>query len=334
MLIKNKMGKKIFIQHVSHRFLSPFFYNEYVSPIISKKNIWPFYYKKNGSIEENHGYKKWIKAYKEMYSKDIFLNLTLKNADFVIINIEGTVHHQSLLGHQMLAIGKLAFEFGKKVYWVNFSTQSENETILKDALYGAQKIATREVRSYSYLKSLGINVTQAFDTAVLADYNNEVRTFNNRHKEEYCLFTGSNIKKYNLLEIASVVKENGYEPIYLPLGLNDFNELKSIKDNNIKHLNFNDFTYNNINEVINKSKFIVSGRHHLNIFSLLANKPFIPLKSNTWKIEGVCEMLDYKSDFEMNLSNRIISLMKSYSFIEESFKESVPKLKKLSSNNL
>jgi hypothetical protein len=27
MLIKNKMGKKIFIQHVSHRFLSPFFYN-------------------------------------------------------------------------------------------------------------------------------------------------------------------------------------------------------------------------------------------------------------------------------------------------------------------
>ena len=59
-----------------------------------------------------------------------------------------------------------------------------------------------------------------------------------------------------------------------------------------------------IKGILEKSKFVVSGRHHLNVFSLLANKPFITFESNTWKIEGVCEMLDYNSNFEMDLSKK------------------------------
>lgn len=46
-------------------------------------------------------------------------------------------------------------------------------------------------------------------------------------------------------------------------------------------------------EYLKKVKLVVSGRHHMIIFALMARTPFIPLSSNTWKIEGLCELFGW-----------------------------------------
>lgn len=335
-LIRDKIDKKAYIQHVSHRFLSPFFYKAYSfnQPSFKKNKLGFIVSKRNNLEKPDSTYNRWLKALNEMASKDVFLNLTLKNSDVIIINVEGSVHNQGVLGHQMLAIGKLAVKLGKLVYWVNFSTQNENNDILKDALSGAEKVAVRELCSYNYLKSLGIDVIQAFDTAVLAGYNGKEKERHVIEDENFCLFTGSNIKKNNLIDTARSIKAKGIEPYYLPLGLNDYEDYKIIKSNNIKSFDFNFFSYRDLCLIINQSKFVVSGRHHMNIFSLLAEKPFIPFRSNTWKIEGVCEMIDYDCNFEENLLDRINILINSYDIFKEKLEKAIPEVKFLSKNNL
>ena len=74
------------------------------------------------------------------------------------------------------------------------------------------------------------------------------------------------------------------------MGLNDYEDLKLIQNNNINHFNYCDVEFIDIVVILENSNFIVSGRHHLNVFSLLAKKPFIPFESNTWKIKGLCEL--------------------------------------------
>ncbi len=39
--------------------------------------------------------------------------------------------------------------------------------------------------------------------------------------------------------------------------------------------------------------FALSGRHHVNVFLTRAGVPFLPLPSNTWKIEATLELIGY-----------------------------------------
>ena len=214
-LIKERKGNDVIIQHISHRFLSPYFHKNLLGIEIEKATVFS---KKRYSIQVEKSYEKWEQAYTSMFKKDVFLQLTLKHADTVVVNVEGTIHHTAILGLQMLAIGKMASELSKNVYWVNFSTQKENKAILTSALEGAKRIAVRESKSLSYLKSLGIKATQSFDTAVLANYDDKVSNkIPELENKEYCAFTGSNIKKYDLLNIAETIRSKGLLPLYIPM---------------------------------------------------------------------------------------------------------------------
>lgn len=297
-LIQKKFKGEASIQHISHRFLSPFFHKGLMKNN-SKKVFFGKYYSDN-SFSVSNDYEDWLFAYKSMYENDMFLKLTISNADLIVVNVEGTIHHQSLLGMQMFAIGKMASELGKEVFWVNFSIEKENELIVKDALNNATKIAAREKFSYEYLNSMDIDVIQAFDTAVLASYDETESLGNNFKYKNSCLFTGSNIKKVDVLDTAMIIKDHGLNPVYLPLGLNDYDEYRKIKKNKIDSFDYSELSYFDIINTIKNFEVVVSGRHHLNVFSFLARKPFIAFESNTWKIEGVCEMFNYPVDFKKN----------------------------------
>lgn len=334
-LIKDKWGANVIIQHVSHKLLSPVFYENILikKPIKKKKNIF-FPKSNNDKTCVGKSLNDWTNAYNSMFAKDVYLRLTIQNSDYVIINVEGTIHHEGVLGQQMLAIGKMAAEMGKDVHWVNFSVEKENKEILSNALGGAKSISAREVNSYNYLKSLGLNVCQSFDTALLASFS--IKPFKSRFNEDesYCLFTGSNIKKYDLVEIAKTIELKGFVPIYLPMGLNDYEDLQRIKTNKIKYFDLGEIKFNDIVSVIKNFNFVVSGRHHLNVFCILAGKSFIPLESNTWKIDGVCKMLDYKPNFEMSLSEKIDNILQGKQMKLKEFKESEIRLKSLATLNI
>lgn len=315
-LLKDTWGDDIVIQHISHKLLSPVFHeNILVEKPVNGNKINTFFKNKNKTFVVGKSYNDWKRAYGKMFSQDVYLKLTIQNADYIVINVEGTIHHKAILGHQMLAIGKMAVELGKEVYWVNFSVEKENVEILRDALYGAKSISAREVNSYNYLKALDLNVKQSFDTALLASYNSFSKEGRVNVGENYCLFTGSNVKKYNLIEIARIIESKGLIPVYLPMGLNDYEDLEKIKEDNIKCFEFNELKFEDIINVVKKFKLIISGRHHLNVFCIEAEKPFIPLESNTWKIEGVCKMLDYDAQFQLNLSDKIDKILANNSII-------------------
>lgn len=334
-LIKEKWGKDVIIQHVSHKLLSSYFYENILVDKPNNKNKFSAFFKKGErSLLVSKSYSDWKKAYAKMYSNDIYLKLTIQHADYVVVNVEGTIHHQALLGHQMLAIGKMATELGKDVHWVNFSVEKENKEILCDALKGAISISAREKNSYSYLKSLGLNVKQSFDTALLANYSNATVKSRFNENENYCLFTGSNIKKYDLVEIAKIIETKGLIPVYLPMGLNDFSDLDKIKNNNIRYFKLGEIKFEDVVNLIKNFKFVISGRHHLNIFCILAEKQFIPLESNTWKIDGVCKMLDYNPSFETELSEKINDVLRNDQMLIKDFEARKFHLKNLAKLNV
>ncbi|WP_338733317.1 polysaccharide pyruvyl transferase family protein [Mangrovimonas cancribranchiae] len=332
-LIRKSFGENVLIQHISHRYLSQHFNDALMT--VNKTTVRKNFFKKQEQfcVAKDRSYDMWLEGVKALSEKDTFLKLTLLNSDIVTINVEGTIHHNSLLGHQMLAIGAFAVQLGKPVYWTNVSVESENEAILKHAFRGAKKIAVREQRSFDYLKTMGVNPTLAFDTAVSATFLNDNEVLdNNLPKEPFCLFTGSNVKNIDLIEQARVISSFDLIPLYLPLGLNDYNDLKQLQEENIACLDYGDVSFSQILAVIDKAKFVVSGRHHLNILSLLAAKPFIAHKSNTWKIEGVLELLDYEYNFNLDMESQISYLLSNYTFLQTKLSSKIEKAKKMALN--
>jgi exopolysaccharide biosynthesis predicted pyruvyltransferase EpsI len=180
---------------------------------------------------------------------------------------------------------------------------------------------------------LGINAIQSFDTAVLAPFNNITYKLTVLENNEYCLFTGSNIKKYDLLKIAEEINIKGFVPLYIPMGLNDFKDFTELKKSNILSLDFSQVNLSQLIYLIKNSKFVISGRHHLNIFSLMAEKPFIPLESNTWKIAGVCELLDIQPKFNMDLSDKIDDIIIYHHTYRKNLESKIHKSKELAKLN-
>jgi polysaccharide pyruvyl transferase WcaK-like protein len=195
-------------------------------------------------------------------------------------------------------------------------------------------IAARESNSFDYLKSIGLNAVQAFDTALLAPEEENKSTIRFVPQKKYCLFTGSNIKKYDLLDIANTISDKGFSPIYIPLGLNDYEDFARLKKSNVDCFEFNELSYSELLEVIRNAEIVVSGRHHLNILSLAVAKPFVPLESNTWKIDGVCKMLGYRTQFDIDLSLRIDDVLLNKEAIICKFTNHSKTLMKLAKLNL
>ena len=62
--------------------------------------------------------------------------------------------------------------------------------------------------------------------------------------------------------------------------------------------------------ILKKASIISSGRFHCCILSAIAGTPFVPFSSNTYKIEGLVELLDYRVpvlDFEKSSLNKIMA---------------------------
>ena len=333
-LIYETYGGDTLIKHVSHRYLSPHFNDVFF--VTKLKTRRKFFTKEVACVlEKNRSEKNWLASLKSLEDNDIFLKLTIQSSDIVIINVEGTLHHKGLLGHQLLAIGALAVKLNKPVYWVNVSVESEDDEIIKKAFSGARQVSVRDKFSYSYLMKLGVNAVLAFDTAVLADYvENNIVIDNFLPDVPFCLFTGSNVKEFDLLNHAKVIYSHGIKPLYIPLGLNDYDDLNILKENNISCLDYGQLDFTDVIALIKKSEFVISGRHHLNIFCLLAGKPFIAYKSNTWKIEGVMDMLEYDYDYDLELYTRVKNLLDNYDNIASSLKGKINCVKKEARKNL
>lgn len=339
-VLKEKLDTQnnIYFEHLQNGYKSPGFHNSFIKEIeikerekIVKAAKYLLFNKpigKSVNYIKQFDYSNWLNSI-EAIKRDSYINKKILISDLNVINVEGIVHDKAINGLFLLALSKVIASLGKKVIFVNVSMMNENEQILKDALNGFS-IPTRESETYNYLESMGLKVVEAFDTSIAAPFTiNKVPSIPN-----HVLITGSVNKDVKITEIVKTLRSLGKNPVYIPSGISDFEDLNLIKSMGVKFVDFGEINYLEIPDFIKQFEFVVSGRYHLDILSFVAGVPFIPLKSNTWKIQGLVDFFDLKNIYNKPLEDSLNIFLGDYKKYKESILDNRILAKKLVNNNM
>lgn len=233
---------------------------------------------------------------------------SIKNSDFILINMEGTIHHNSIAGHSLLAIALYSKKNGKIVALVNGSYQNMDERVTRKVMNYVDFISVRESLSYNYLKSQGVNLSLIPDFAFRAKINSQsfdnskFLSKQNNQSLKKCLYTvgvlGAYPNQKNGVSLSDVkrhvfeIKNLGYKPYYLKIEERETqiaNELAKIGVPTVSYEH--GVNYKNIGSLIVNFDLLITGRYHIGIFGLMNYVKTFFLKSNTYKTEGLLNML-------------------------------------------
>lgn len=251
---------------------------------IDKKNGFPKYKDFTSQVD----YDLWSIAKEKLRKQDEFLK-KVGNYDFIVINAEGSIHHNSSRALALLAQISYFSEI-KPVILLNCSIFNIDEKVLKKSLSKVEFIHSREGFTYKYLEQNDIDSVYAPDIASL--YINNLSYNENliiKDNSKLCLISlGVLATPKNIGNVIECVKSKGFTPIYLSMSDgNEDNVSRDICDNmDIKHYVASDVNLEDSLNFLGQFDVIISGRHHLNIFSLRVNSKLICLPSNTLKVEG------------------------------------------------
>ena len=274
---------------------------------------------------------------------------SLKKSDIVIINGEGTLHHSQKRARVLSEVIPFSKKMNKKVILINATIEDNNEHII-DNIRLSDLIFVRESMSRDYLLEKSIKSHVVPDMTFYTDINI-------KHKKRiYIAYTDSvyNDVSIELLRESTNRKESIFIP---PLKLTNFNKsiklffkdrLKlvgfkilnavnvSLEYERLRYLYFTN-SFSDYLDKLYESKVLIAGRFHSMCFSILTQTPFVALKSNSFKIEGLLKdigidsrlyervnAIDLNNNFEFELDElKKISkfIKKSKTDIEEMFKK-------------
>jgi len=233
-------------------------------------------------------YKKWLEAKEKLRKDDEYLKKA-DEYDFIVVNAEGSIHHNSPRALTLLAQISLFSEV-KPVYLLNCSVFNMDETVLKESLANVKLIHSREGFTYKYLNSHGLNSLYAPDIAsvyINSLYYNENLII--KGESNLCLISlGVLATPKNIKHVIDLVKTKNLVPVYLSMSDGDEDRISHeiCEQMKVKHFVAADIDLENTLNFLGQFEVIISGRHHLNIFSLRVNSKLICLPSNTLKVEG------------------------------------------------
>ena len=339
-LLYNQYGRNILIEHTLHKYLSINF-REIYKPKLYADSENSFAYFKDKLLGRKPSpllasnrleitIENWERSLKTVIN-DNFLRKKILVSDLNIINVEGTIHDKNIHGVYLLALSKVIRDLGKEVKWVNVTMQGENPEILKKAI-GDLKLPTRERFTFEYLQTQGLNAVNSFDTAVLAPFK---LSSNQEQKESgKVLITGGVKGGVNLNTLILTVKKLGKTPVYLPAAISDIENIEEMKDAGVEMIPLASIHYLDLPQFIKKFDFVISGRHHLNILSAIGGVPFIPLKSNSWKTEGIVDFFEINELFSNDLETSCQLLLDDKKIFQEKMMAGIEKAKTLASRNI
>ena len=251
--------------------------------------------------------KKKIKIVKICYNSenyDYSLEKIKKiDADFILINGEGTIHHDQ---KEFLNILNLSIFFFKKkipVYLINSTVQKISYKYLK-FFKNYRKIYVREKLSKNYLKKYGI-FSKVVPDLIFYKKISKIKST----KKFNLMITDSAIKNdtKKLFEFYNLNKSGSF---FTPLFFLK-NKILKKKTTKIKFLIYKLFyfffpnklnvysifslkNYRNLISKLISSTFLISGRFHMIALSILFKIPFYYTKSNTYKIDGLLKDIKIK----------------------------------------
>ncbi|MGQ1891293.1 polysaccharide pyruvyl transferase family protein [Thermophagus sp. OGC60D27] len=263
--------------------------------------------KKNWETK-NQTYKLYLKYLWQLNSKSIYkkkLKNNINKDDKIIINAEGTIHHNSIGALTLLAIAYILSKKGYKVYILNGTIEKIAPSLLKKALKRCQMIVLREPLSFNYLKQNNIlNIKQGADcvfSMAKSNFNKNNCTDISKPKVLFTpgvLIPHGNMKlhqeKINSIYDSlkeSMLKFKNITILQIEEKEKDF--LEYAKKKGCNTIEVNDYDKKNILNLINNFDIIISARYHILIFGIILGKGIIPLDyTNTYKIKGLLKLMN------------------------------------------
>lgn len=229
----------------------------------------------------------------------------MKNADIVIVNGEGTLHHAEDRVKDLARIGKYVKEhLLKPVVLINTIYQDNGPEIgayMKyfDLIYVRESFSQRELEKIGILSHVVPDMTfytpyDLADKHIVSDIGVSDSVYSSVSKK---LYSFSMHNHYHFLPVLSVPKINKFNYCSSWLKLIRFLILKWIKTILLKlgiplsykqkrSLYFME-SYKDYINTISNLKLFISGRFHSLCFALKTMTPFIAIRSNSHKIEGM-----------------------------------------------
>lgn len=257
-----------------------------------------------------------------------FLN-SLKQADGIIINAEGTIHDNSDYAYSLLEIVNYT---NKPCFLINMTYQNNSEKFSK-LVSKFSKIYVRESLSKKELEKYNIQ------SVIVPDMTFYIlkKDYLEKEKKEIYITDSHDIKKSE--ELYNVAKKN--QVIFLPI-IAPFEKYSNLHgfSKSLKYKFFNNcgifiekivklkYKYrrylfvkdqDDLLERIKNCSFLISARFHAICLSLHFSVPFIALSSNTFKIESLLSDIgiDKKRMIAINELNDFEKLKTKYTFFSK-----------------
>ena len=93
------------------------------------------------------------------------------------------------------------------------------------------------------------------------------------------------------------IREAGLLPLYYAVEQEDEKFSDAAADSGADVVPLGALRWKEVVPILSEAETVVSGRYHINIFAALANVAFVPLESNTPKMQGLLEHLSVPTSF-------------------------------------
>lgn len=269
-------------------------------------------------------------------SLDWRLDETLKTkiiaSDIVIINGEGTIHHDSPHAIALIDAANYCKQYGKKVYLVNALFQGMSachswKMALFDGIFVRDSFSQKELASQGvssqvifdltfYSKTIELDIESrhfgdTYTCSVMLEKTMQLYQASKKDGSRFApiMFAPSSWKSPNKT-IISKIKNHGLKSSFVKI-MRKVEFLTMYRNLNIFT---NIYTHDLYHRDIANTKFLISGRFHSVCFAINSLTPFVALKSNSHKVEALI------NDFGLN-KERIVDDISDYNGNLRSFSD-------------
>lgn len=227
---------------------------------------------------------------------------TVRRADYVVFQAEGAMSGTDFVGGMRL----LLLPYLAKVVW-NKPVLSMNQTlyigddqfqpILKQVLSKFDLVAVREQASLQVARQLGLQHAVLIpDAAFLTRPADQRPSIDSDDDQPTFTVTGSAIIRHvdpahYVRTIELIAQKYQLKPVLLFSTAAD-RGLLELAPPQWQHIDSRT-DHATVASIIERSWFLIGGRYHMSILAAATRTPFVQLPSNTFKNEGLAQLLDY-----------------------------------------
>jgi polysaccharide pyruvyl transferase WcaK-like protein len=239
----------------------------------------------------------WKKVRTAVAAQDSELTEKIRKSDVVIVNGEGTIHHNFPRALALLALMDVSSSLDKPVLLLNASIQAMDAALSQLVLPHLRMCHVRERFSLESVRSYVPHALQTADIAALSiSQLPAVRRFAPvRIRKKGFVSAGVVTSEETLRSLLATVRSFGVEPTYYCIG--DGGEkaiaIKVCTEMNVKIRFCTKVTLDELPSFVSKFDIAVCGRHHINFVLMKCGIPLVPIVANTWKIDGTMALLRY-----------------------------------------